>query len=289
MATMQAGVAPSDSPTAGSLSGVPETLLIPLFMRAAETRRPDAIIRDEKAVEIIASLDYDFAHLEKVWMTQIDIAVRTEILDEAARRFVERDPQALVVNLGAGLDGRFYRLDNGMLRWFDLDLPEVIQLRRRFYREEDRHRFLAKSLLDFSWIDELQRRAGEPVLIIAEGVLHYFEENDVRRLFCEIADRLPGAELLFHSTSPHCLYHQPRSRLFRSFAARFRWGIWSGRKIEPWDSRFEFLDEWAFVDRHRRRWGWVRFATYVPWVRREFRSAMKITHLRFREASCPSS
>ena len=264
------------------LDDVPTTLLIPLCARAAETERTDAIVLDPKAIEILESLDYDFSHLRRLWMTQIDIAVRTEIVDEATSRFLAEHPRAKIVNLGAGLDGRFWRLDNGQVTWFDLDLPEVVALREKFYAQSDRNRFIARSILDFAWIDDLERNAREPLLIIIEGVLHYFEEAQVRRLFREIADRLPGAELLFHSTSPLCVRHQSSSKAFRGFNARFRWGIGSGREIEGWDPRYEFLAEWAFVDRHHSRWRWVRWARLLPWIGSQLRATMKITHLRFR-------
>jgi O-methyltransferase involved in polyketide biosynthesis len=180
------------------------------------------------------------------------------------------------------LDGRFWRLDNGQVTWLDLDLPEVVQLRRKFYAESDRNRFIARSILDFTWIDELQRHTGQPLLILIEGVLPYFEEAQVRQLFGEIADRLPGAELVFHTTSPLCVRQQPCSRLFRGFQARFRWGIRSGREIENWDPRYEFLAEWAFVDRHPSRWRWVGWARWLPWLGSYLRATMKVTHFRFR-------
>lgn len=264
------------------LDDVPLTLLIPLCARAAETERTDPIVRDPKAIEILASLDYDFGRLRRLWMNQVDVAVRTEIFDEATSRFLAEHPRATVVNLGAGLDGRFWRLDNGQLSWLDLDLPEVVSLRRKFFAESDRNRFIAKSILDFTWIDDVKRPAGEPLLILVEGVLPYFEEAQVRQLFREIANRLPGAEVLFHSTSPLCVRHQRHSRVFRGFQARFRWGIRSGREIESWDPRYEFLAEWPFVDRHPARWRWVRWAARLPWVGSYLRATMKVTHLRFR-------
>ena len=138
------------------LDGVPATLLIPLCMRAVETQRKRPIVRDPKAMEILGSLDYDFSHLRLLWMTQLDTAVRTEIFDQGVQSFLAAHPNPTVVTLGAGLDGRFWRLDDGRVQWFDLDLPEVIALRRRFYGESPRNRFLAKSILDFTWIDDVR-------------------------------------------------------------------------------------------------------------------------------------
>lgn len=264
------------------LAGVPATLMIPLAMRAAETRRPDAIIRDPTAERIVAEVDYDFAPLRNAWMTQADVAVRTEIIDELVRRSMAQHPRLLVVNLGAGLDGRFDRLDDGRVRWFDVDLPEVIDLRRRFFAESERRRFIPRSLLDFAWIDDLHRAADERVLVIAEGVLHYFTEPQVRGLFRELAARLPAADLVVHTTSPQCVHYQGRNRIFRSFQAKFAWGVETARDLEAWDPRIEFVAEQSFVDRHPRRWRWLRFVKAVPGIGGELRAAMKIAHLRLR-------
>ena len=272
---------PAPQTHAPRLGGVPETLLIPLYFRAAETQRPDAIVRDPKAVEIVRSLDYDFDRFSSAWMSQIDMAVRTDLLDRAVRRFVSKHPAGTIVTLGAGLDGRFWRIDNGQIQWFDLDLPEVIELRRRYFAESDRNRFLPRSLLDFAWLDELNRPQDQPLLIIAEGVFHYFTEQEVRSLFAEIAARLPGAELLFHSTSPRCLKYHRRSKMMKTFDARFKWGIESGREVLGWVEGLEFVNEWAFVDQHRPRWRYLRWASMLPFVGRELRSVMKITHVRF--------
>jgi O-methyltransferase involved in polyketide biosynthesis len=273
---------PARATVAPHLGGVPETLMIPLAMRAAESRRTDAILRDPTAERIVAAVDYDFAPLAGAWMTQADVAVRTEIIDEIVQSLLKRHKLLVVANLGAGLDGRFDRLDNGRVRWFDIDLPEVIDLRRQFFTETTRRKFIPRSLLDFAWIDDLARQPDEHVLVIAEGVLHYFPESDVRGLMRQMADRLPGGEVVMHTTSPACVRYQARNRVFKTFQAPFAWGIASARAVTRWDSRIEVIAEEAFVDRHPHRWRWLRLAKAVPGFGTELRASMKIAHLRFR-------
>ncbi len=264
------------------LGEVQETLLIPLYMRALETQRPDAICRDEQALEIVGSIDYDFSKFDDAAILQLDIAIRTEILDEVTVAFMARHPDAIVVNLGAGLDGRFLRLDNGQVTWFDLDLPDVIELRRQFFTETARNRFLAKSFLEESWIDDLCRKESQPVLLLAEGVTPYLEERHVRELCALIATRLPGAEFVFQSISPNYVNRQDIVPAVNRTKAVFKWGITSGRELEKWDPRYEFLAEWAFIDRHRLRWWSVRKWWFLPPVYCDLRDVMKITYVRFR-------
>lgn len=282
---------PSSSPTCrGSqrvqtpirleLAGVPETLLIPLYMRFLETQRSDPIVRDGKAREIIESLDYNFAQFKRPWITQVDIAVRTEIFDEATRAFIARHPQATIVNLGAGLDGRFWRVNNGQITWFDLDLPEVVELRSNFYQESGQNRTIAKSILDWTWLDEIGRPLPQQLLIIVEGVLPYFTEDQVRTLFAQIGSRFPGAEVLFQSTSPECVKKHRKIRPLKHMDAPFRWGISSAREVQSWDCRYEHLAEWALIDRHQDRWRGLRYLCLLAPVRRRLREAMKISHVR---------
>jgi O-methyltransferase involved in polyketide biosynthesis len=261
------------------LGDVQETLLIPLYMRALETRRPDAILRDDKAVEIVDAIDYDFAKFDSPHM-QLEIAVRTEILDEEVGAFIARRPQCMVVNLGAGLDGRFFRVDNGQVLWIDLDLPDAIDLRGRFYPPSARNRLLACSAFDYRWMDELDRGPATPVLLIAEGFFPYIEQRDVRDLFSQVARRLPGAEFLFQTTSPKYVNQQEIVPSVNRTKAVLKWGISSGRELSEWDPRYEFLAEWAFVDRHRSRWRTVLRWWFLPPIYRDLRQTMKITHMR---------
>ena len=262
------------------LGAVQETFLLSVYLRALETRRTDAIIQDEKAVEIVNSLDYDFSKFAGAEYLQLGIAICTEIFDEAARAFIAVRPDATVVNLGAGLDSRYLRLDNRRIRWIDLDLPEVIAIRRRYYQESPRNFFLEKSAFDLSWIGEIDVPEGRNVLLIAECLFQYFEEMDLKRLFAEVASTLPGTEILFESISPLYVGRQDIVPALNQTGATLKWGIQSGREIEFWDRRFRFINEWACVDRHRRRWGWLSACLQLPGIHQVASSLMKVTHLQ---------
>ncbi|MHC4706565.1 MAG: class I SAM-dependent methyltransferase [Planctomycetota bacterium] len=219
------------------LKGIPATLLIPLRGRYLETKRHDGIINDPKSVEIIDSIDHDFADRELPWDGQIMISVRTEIFDQATERFLVQNPDAVVVNLGCGLDTRIHRVDNGRMLWYDLDLAESIELREKFFRQTKRHRFVSKSVLDFSWVEDIVK--GRDTLFIAEGLFIYFTEEQVKSIVLAIKENFPGSELLAK-------------------------GI-------------DFLHEWHYIDRHLKRWKWIRLLRFIPTLRR----TMKIVHLRF--------
>ena len=127
-------------------------MLITLWAKATETNRPDALLRDPKAVEIMNRIDYDFTKFRGGTMSQVGCCGRAQIFDNEAQKFIDAHPDAVVVQLGAGLDARFERLGRPQITaWYDLDLPEVIALRRQLLPESTNH-YLAISLFDESWM-----------------------------------------------------------------------------------------------------------------------------------------
>ena len=141
-----------------NLSGVPETLLVPLWARAVEMKHSNPIVKDDKALEIMEQINYDFGKLDeddKNWPTQVSVVVRTGLLDKAVKVFMDKNPDGFILNIGCGLDTRFYRLDNGSIQWYDLDLPESLQIRKQFFEETDRYKMIPKSVFDYSWINEI--------------------------------------------------------------------------------------------------------------------------------------
>lgn len=115
------------------LNPISETMLISLGYRAAEARRPDALFRDPRAQEIIDRLGIDQSRLGGRPFQQVFAMLRARQYDRWAQDFLARHPGALVVEIGCGLDARFERIDDGLVNWIDMDLPEVIALRRQFF------------------------------------------------------------------------------------------------------------------------------------------------------------
>ena len=243
------------------LAGVSETLLIPLWARAVETRRPDAIIRDPIALEIFENLDYDFSRFEGAWMTQTGIAVRTKLLDDATAAFIAAHPRAVVINLGAGLSTRFSRLDNGEIRWVEVDLPEVVALRRVFFRETKRYGCIAGSVTEPATFEPVTQ-GRQPVLIVAEGLFMYFAEGEVRSVFACLTGRFPGAQMLIEMLAPCALglgKYDPCLSRIASGSLEFRWALGDCRAMESWGCGLKVLGESNVLEHHRERWGWLNF------------------------------
>jgi O-methyltransferase involved in polyketide biosynthesis len=185
-----------------TLTDVTETALLTLKVRASEARRPDAIIDDPMAIELVDSIDFDFAKFG--FSRRQDMALRALAFDKQARRYLVDHPRATVVALAEGLQTSFYRLDaagvGDQFHWLTVDLPPMIELRRKLLPASDRVRMCAQSALDFSWMDEVETEHG--VFITAEGLLMYLEPDDALRLIAECAKRFPGGQMMFDLPPP---------------------------------------------------------------------------------------
>lgn len=261
-----------------NLENVAETMLIPLWARARETGMEHPIISDKTAVKIIDRIAYDFSQFSNAWMSQVGVAVRTMLLDRATLFFIRNHPDAVVINIGAGLDTRFSRVDNGFIHWYDLDLPESICLRKDFFQESHNYSMIAKSVFDFSWIDDVTV-GDRPVLIIAEGVLMYFEKNDVKQLMIKLSERFPKAEMLFEMMTPALTGMSKKHDTVSRMNATFKWGIKSGRDVEAFSSRIQFIQEWNYYDFHKKRWKWMGWAARIPAIKNRYNN--RIVHIRF--------
>ena len=213
-----------------NIQGVPETMLQTLFARAAHSQKKGHRFYDGKAIEMVQQLDYDFSKAEKDTAMSSGVIARTILLDRMVGDFIRNNPDAVVVNLACGLDTRVYRLDNGRIRWYNLDLPEVIHIRRRFFKEQGRISTIAKSATDKRWAAEVTKPTGR-ALILMEGLTMYLTEGEVKRILSIICGWFEDAEINMETMSPFVVRHF-REKSIEASKAKFTWGLKTGRDLE---------------------------------------------------------
>jgi O-methyltransferase involved in polyketide biosynthesis len=211
------------------LGAVQRTLFFPLAARAAETGRKRPLLRDPKAVEIVRALDFDAARYTLTLTTSF-VVLRTMIMDWWVSQFLAGHPTGTVVELGTGLNTRFERTDNGTVHWIDLDLPDTIEVRRRFFADTDRRRMLAASLLDEDWLATVEQLPG-PYFFVSDGVLVYLREEEVTGALARIARRFPGAMLAFDTYPQRTLAWEHRMAAKRNLP-RWLWPVDDPRTLE---------------------------------------------------------
>ncbi|MDF0528362.1 class I SAM-dependent methyltransferase [Tsukamurella sp. 8F] len=202
------------------LGDVQETLLIPLLGRALDAEAKQSILGDQKAVELVDALDYDFTRFRGPSL--MGSVLRASIFDQYVRDFLARHPDGTVVDLGCGLSTRFDRLDNGRVRWFDLDMPDTMALRRTFFGDHDRYAMLDGSLFGEDWWDVVSGGEG-PVFLLSEAVLLYFPDDEVRDVLRRWGARFPGSPVAFDTGGSLMMRNQDRNAVFDSIRARMAW------------------------------------------------------------------
>jgi len=227
------------------LTGVPQTLMLPLYGRAKFSRTPNKFIQDQEAIRLLESIDYDFSLLEDSLseLSTLTWAIRAWRFDQALQSYLKKYPEATVVNLGAGLETAFYRNDNGRLTWIDLDLPEVIELRKKLFPENNRVKLLSQSIFDFSWIDQVKNK-GKGVFFMAGGLLFYFNKEQVETIFTKLAENFNQAEIIFDGMSDR--FVKQANKMVSSVNmsdALISWSLTSAKDVTVWHSDIHIVDQ----------------------------------------------
>ena len=237
------------------LGDVQMTALIPLAVKASETMRKKARIKDIKAVEIIKALKLDVKPYDK-FMSHEGVIARTIMLDRQLKKIIKQAPDTVIVNVGAGFDARFYRVDNGKILWFDLDLPDAIAARKKAFSEHERVTMIAGSALESDWcskVDEvLSGRKSKPVFI-AEGLFMYLTLDQIHTFLEILKNNFPGGGTLI--AEQNCKMMQKNEKhhdTVKNTNAHFLSGTDSGQEIADLTDGIKLVEEHSFNEEMKK-------------------------------------
>jgi O-methyltransferase involved in polyketide biosynthesis len=226
------------------LGDVQKTLFMPVWARAVETQKNKPILIDNTAVDIIDSVDFDFSSMSNniPEISQVAWIARYLRFDLIVKDFINKHPSGTVVNIGCGLDTSYERTNCSSMQWYDLDLPDVIELKKKFLKETGNRKFISCSFLDTGWFDDIV--INDNVLFLSTGVFVYFEETEIRDFIINVADRFDGCELFFDVTSPKGveIANQVIQKSGLDSKSFFKWGLADKSVITSWDYRIKLLD-----------------------------------------------
>ena len=236
---------------------VQETLIIPLFGRLVCSERFPQLFSDPEAKRICDSLDYDFAEKRKKMESPaglfgaLEVAQRQYDLRCEAEAYLKEHPRAAVVNLGCGLDDTFRKCDNGFCRGYNLDLPDVIRVRNELLPAGDREENLACDLNDFGWMDQIDASRG--AVFFAAGVFYYFKTEEVKRLFAAMAERFPGAVLVFDTCNERGAKLMRKTWLKEAGITDVRafFSLEEEKELRGWSSRFASVTAKSYMRGYR--------------------------------------
>lgn len=237
-------------------NGVQSTMLITLFLRALDCKEKEPILGDRFAADAVDRIDYDWTTVDKPNITRnrFGVALRAKQFDAWVADFLRGNPGATVLQLACGLDSRAFRLDlPAEVRWFDVDLPDVMDLRRKLYDEADGYRMIAASVTDDAWLAQIP--ADTPVLIVAEGLLMYLHETEVRHLLQRLTSHFRTGELIFDGVTP---WVAKTTQLLKKYLSRWYHypAYWTPTRdssdIQRWNPRLHYLDHVAVMTQYQQ-------------------------------------
>ena len=258
------------------LSGVEETALLTLYARAIESQSENPILKDEKIEELVEQLDpllenQDSKMAKRLRKRAIDprltvhMQIRAKKYDAYALDFLEKHPEGVIVNIGCGLDTRFFRVDNRKMQFFDLDLPDMIKLKRQLFEENERYHMIGQSVLEFEWMNPIAA-LNQPTLILAEGVFMYLPEEKVKDLVLKLQRRFPESELVCELTNRTWVEGfwgkmaaiKMKQRFNMREDADFKFGVSKASDFEDWGEGIEFLEKWFYMEGNHPKLGAMR-------------------------------
>lgn len=226
------------------LSPEQETMLITLYAKA---QADNPLFFDPLSKDVLDQVDYDFSQLNVPYKTVILVSQRAKKLDSVTQEFLAENPHGTVIQLGCGLDTRFWRVDNGLVRWVDLDMPPVIELRQQLFPKAERYQLVSSSVTDLTWVNTIPAEE-QAVLVIAEGLLMYLSEDDVKQLVLQLQARFPGTKLIADVFSKLTARSATNHPSLKKTGASLGWGLDEPTEVENWAPGIKFLSEWYFSD-----------------------------------------
>ncbi len=224
-----------------ALSGVMETLLMTLNARVRDSRSANPILGDTMAADVARRIDYDFGKSRE--NDTVAMALRAKQLDTWTTEFLTEHDTATVLHLGCGLDSRVFRIDPpSTVGWYDVDYPEVIELRRRLLPARTGCHLIPCSVTDPGAVGDVP--ANRPVIIIAEGLLCYLIGDDVRRLLTRLTSHFPHGEVVFDAYSNFGMQLMRFHPSLRRTGATLQWGLDNPRELEHCVPRLRFVKSW---------------------------------------------
>jgi O-methyltransferase involved in polyketide biosynthesis len=220
-----------------------ESLFLTLYARALDSRRPQPILGDTTADQIVRTTDYEYDKLHIDTNLILSVALRARKLDQVAQDFITRHPNAVGLDLGAGLDTRFERLaPPATVDWYDVDFPAVAAARQRLIPEHPNAHVIGADVRDPDWLDTVPN--DRPAVIVADGMMAFLSQDELVSLWNRLIDHFPSGELVFNSYTRFAIWIAQHARGTKTVADQVKFpGMDDPRAPEGWNPRLHLVRE----------------------------------------------
>jgi len=265
-----------------NLKGVQETLLMPLWGRAYETKKDNPLLIDKEAVRIIERIDYDFDRIAQKTnpLSRLSWISRSIYFDKKILDFLSSNPDGSIINIGCGLDTTYERVNNGTANWYELDFPEVIVIRKKVLEETENRKFLPYSVFDEHWYDKIINK--ENVLIMMAGVVYYFEEEQVKALLKMFSVKFKDTIIICDYSSVKGIEIANKKVIENSGMdknAYLKWGINNIKNIEKWQQGIKVQENIKMFYEMKKKYP---FGKRLGMLISDFLAIMSLTTIRIK-------
>lgn len=258
-----------------------ETLLITLYMKSIESQKENSILKDDEAVQLVDKIDYNFDKFNAAKMTSIGVTIRAKYFDEMLKSFIEQRNNPVIVIIGCGLDSRYSRIGQSAknAKFYQLDIPEVIDIRNKFIKPKDNETYISSSMLDSKWIELVKNEnpSGE-FLFIIEGVLMYFNKSDVQNTFQQLAKNFNNSEILFDIANVWMSKNSHRQDSVKLMRAKFIYGTDNDKEMETWAANLRLVSTKYYSD--FKHWKKIGIRGWIMRLIPKFKKAGRMLHYR---------
>lgn len=247
-----------------NVNDISETAFLTLQCHALDAQSQRPLLSDKRSIETLDILKKYFSESDSIlhkklfenkvkYKLIVYTVLRAKRYDSYILDFLNKYPNSTVVNIGCGLDTRFERIDNGSIHYYDLDLPDIMNIKRQILPEKERYHQISKSVFEFDWIDKIE---SEHVILVAEGVFMYCNGQDVKSLFLMLQERLPNSEMVcevFNSKwlkgwRKKTMEFKLKKELRLGEGTSFQFGISDSDEIGSWNQGLKLIDDWSYLD-----------------------------------------
>ncbi|MCM1579346.1 MAG: class I SAM-dependent methyltransferase [Ruminococcus sp.] len=194
------------------------------------------------------------------------VIARTILLDRMVREYIDKNPDSVIINIACGMDTRFYRSDNGKIRWYNIDLPVTINVRSRFLKESGRVVNIAKSATDESRADDIEKTAPS-YLVVIEGLSMYLSKKDIKKILAIISGNFGNVTLYMETMSP-MVVKNVKEKSIEASNAKFTWGISNGKELESYNSAFKLVRDDSLTEGMKELYPVYKLISKIGFVRK---------------------
>ncbi|HEX3206491.1 MAG TPA: class I SAM-dependent methyltransferase, partial [Propionibacteriaceae bacterium] len=231
------------SVTLPAFTPLEDSLFLTLYARALDNRRPNPILGDATADQIVRTVDYDFGQLRVETNLILSVALRAKKLDQIASDFLARHPDAVGLDLGVGLDTRFERLaPPATVDWYDVDFPAVATARKDLVPEHPNVHVIGADVRDPDWLDTVP--SDRPAIIVADGLMGFLSQDELVALWNRLISHFPSGEIVLNSYTRFAIWiahHAPGTKTVADLV-KFP-GFKDPREPESWNPKLKLVEE----------------------------------------------